>query len=632
MADIIQLLPESIANQIAAGEVVQRPASVVKELMENAIDAGATSIKLIVKEAGKTLIQVIDNGCGMSGTDARMCFERHATSKIREAKDLFSIRTMGFRGEAMASIAAVAQVEMRTRPHNEELGTRIVIEASKLSAHEPCQCTAGTNISVKNLFYNVPARRNFLKANPVEMRHILDEFQRIALANTDVFFSLHNNGEEVFHLPPANLRQRIVGIFGNAFNPKLVPVSEETDVMKISGFIGKPEFARKTRGEQLFFVNHRFIKSGYLHHAVMSAYEELLPKDTYPFYVLFVEMAPDRIDINVHPTKQEIKFDDEKLVYNYLKVVVRHALGRHNITPSLDFEQESSFSKSQNFGLPFNVAPQEDFEKEMAQPQRDSTGGTTVSGFNRVTPARELSNLKNWQKLFEDTPETEDEDLMTGEAKSEAPITIESEWSSSGEMDDSGSSFSRQQKEPYQVHASYIVSQIKSGFILIDQQAAHERILYERYLETLETKQSWTQQELFPKTLNLPPTDAAVLREILSDINLLGFDIQEFGKDTFIIHGVPAGLSGGQNEVKIIESLIDQFTSNLDLNIGLRENLARSMARSAAIKRNQTLTVHEMQELIDKLFACSMPFKSPSGRNCFLTFELEELEERFKNG
>lgn len=632
MADIIQLLPESIANQIAAGEVVQRPASVVKELMENAIDAGATSIKLIVKEAGKTLIQVIDNGCGMSGTDARMCFERHATSKIREAKDLFSIRTMGFRGEAMASIAAVAQVEMRTRPHNEELGTRIVIEASKLSAHEPCQCTAGTNISVKNLFYNVPARRNFLKANPVEMRHILDEFQRIALANTDVFFSLHNNGEEVFHLPPANLRQRIVGIFGNAFNPKLVPVSEETDVMKISGFIGKPEFARKTRGEQLFFVNHRFIKSGYLHHAVMSAYEELLPKDTYPFYVLFVEMAPDRIDINVHPTKQEIKFDDEKLVYNYLKVVVRHALGRHNITPSLDFEQESSFSKSQNFGLPFNVAPQEDFEKEMAQPQRDSTGGTTVSGFNRVTPARELSNLKNWQKLFEDTPETEDEDLMTGEAKSEAPITIESEWSSGGEMDDSGSSFSRQQKEPYQVHASYIVSQIKSGFILIDQQAAHERILYERYLETLETKQSWTQQELFPKTLNLPPTDAAVLREILSDINLLGFDIQEFGKDTFIIHGVPAGLSGGQNEVKIIESLIDQFTSNLDLNIGLRENLARSMARSAAIKRNQTLTVHEMQELIDKLFACSMPFKSPSGRNCFLTFELEELEERFKNG
>lgn len=632
MADIIQLLPESIANQIAAGEVVQRPASVVKELMENAIDAGATSIKLIVKEAGKTLIQVIDNGCGMSGTDARMCFERHATSKIREAKDLFSIRTMGFRGEAMASIAAVAQVEMRTRPHNEELGTRIVIEASKLSAHEPCQCTAGTNISVKNLFYNVPARRNFLKANPVEMRHILDEFQRIALANTDVFFSLHNNGEEVFHLPPANLRQRIVGIFGNAFNPKLVPVSEETDVMKISGFIGKPEFARKTRGEQLFFVNHRFIKSGYLHHAVMSAYEELLPKDTYPFYVLFVEMAPDRIDINVHPTKQEIKFDDEKLVYNYLKVVVRHALGRHNITPSLDFEQESSFSKSQNFGLPFNVAPQEDFEKEMAQPQRDSTGGNTVSGFNRVTPARELSNLKNWQKLFEDTPETEDEDLMTGEAKSEAPITIESEWSSGGEMDDSGSSFSRQQKEPYQVHASYIVSQIKSGFILIDQQAAHERILYERYLETLETKQSWTQQELFPKTLNLPPTDAAVLREILSDINLLGFDIQEFGKDTFIIHGVPAGLSGGQNEVKIIESLIDQFTSNLDLNIGLRENLARSMARSAAIKRNQTLTVHEMQELIDKLFACSMPFKSPSGRNCFLTFELEELEERFKNG
>ena len=632
MADIIQLLPESIANQIAAGEVVQRPASVVKELMENAIDAGATSIKLIVKDAGKTLIQIIDNGCGMSETDARMCFERHATSKIREAKDLFSIRTMGFRGEAMASIAAVAQVEMRTRLHKNELGTRIVIEASKLTAHEPCQCTTGTNIADKNHFYNVPARRNFLKNNPIEMRHILDEFQRIALANVDVFFSLHNNGTEVFHLPPANLRQRIVGIFGNSFNPKLVPVAEETDVMKITGFIGKPEFARKTRGEQLFFVNQRFIKSGYLHHAVMSAYEELLPKETYPFYILFIEMAPDRIDINVHPTKQEIKFDDEKLVYNYLRVVVRHALGQHNITPSLDFEQETSFSASQNFGLPFNVATQADFEKEMSQPRQGSSdnSGGTISSFGKEITSRDRSNLKNWQKLFEDE---EDQDLRppspTGEGSS---VTIESEWSSSSELDDSSNSFSRQHKEPYQVHASYIVSQIKSGFILIDQQAAHERILFERYLDALENKQSWTQQELFPKTLNLPPSDAAILDDILPDINLLGFDIQAFGKDTFIIHGVPADLVGGQNEVKIIESLLDQYKNNLELDLNIRENIARSMARSTAIKRNQPLTAREMQELIDKLFACSMPFKSPTGRNCFLTFDLEELEERFKNG
>lgn len=634
MADIIQLLPESIANQIAAGEVVQRPASVVKELMENAIDAGATSIKLIVREAGKLLIQVIDNGCGMSDTDARMSFERHATSKIREAKDLFSIRTMGFRGEAMASIAAVAQVEMRTRIHKEELGTRLVVEASKLTVHEPCQCVAGTNISVKNLFYNVPARRSFLKSNPIEMRHILDEFQRIALANTDVFFSLHNNGDEIFHLPPANLRQRIVNIFGNSFNPKLVPVAEETDVMKISGFIGKPEFARKTRGEQMFFVNQRFIKSGYLHHAVMQAYEELLPKETFPFYILFIEISPDRIDINVHPTKQEIKFDDERIVYNYLKVVVRHALGQHNITPTLDFEQETSFSNTRNFGLPLNPAPREDFEKELSQTPVGESGKKEDAnfGFERGLSARERSNLKNWQKLFENLPDPGEESSPVGGSKAGPSITIESEWSSGGELDDKSSSFSRQQKEPYQIHASYIVSHIKSGFILIDQQASHERILYERYLEMLETRQSWTQQELFPRTINLPTSDATLLREILPEVNLLGFDIQEFGKDAFIIHGVPAELPGGKSETRIIESLIERFKSNLELRLDIRENLARSMARSTAIRHNQPLTVQEMQELIDKLFACTMPFKSPSGRNCFLTFELEELEEKFKNG
>jgi DNA mismatch repair protein MutL len=611
----------------------------VKELMENAIDAGTTSIKLIVKDAGKTLVQVIDNGCGMSETDARICFERHATSKIREAKDLFSIHTLGFRGEAMASIAAVAQVEMRTRLHKNELGTRIVIEASRLVTHEPCQCTAGTNIAVKNLFYNVPARRNFLKSNPIEMRHILDEFQRIALANTNVFFSLHNNGTEVFHLPPTNLRQRIVGIFGNSFNPKLVPVTEETDVMKISGFIGKPEFARKTRGEQLFLVNNRFIKSGYLHHAVMTAYEELLPKETYPFYILFVEIAPERIDINVHPTKQEIKFDDEKLVYNYLKVAVRHALGRHNITPSLDFEQETSFSASHSFGLPFQIPAQGEFEKELSRPglaRNENGGSATVSSFGRDSSERERSNLKNWQKLFEDTATGEtdaSEETMQSDSQKydESALTIESEWSSGGELDDTSGSFSRQRKEPYQIHASYIVSQIKSGFILIDQQAAHERILYERYLDALENKQSWSQQELFPKTIHLPPADAAILTEILPDINLLGFDIQVFGKETFIIHGVPADLVGGPNEVKIIESLLDQYKQNLEFSLDIRENLARSMARSASIKRHQALTSHEMQELIDKLFACSMPFKSPSGRHCFLTFDLEELEERFKS-
>lgn len=646
MADIIQLLPEAIANQIAAGEVVQRPASVVKELMENAIDAGATSIKLIVKDAGKALIQVIDNGCGMSETDARMCFERHATSKIREAKDLFAIRTMGFRGEAMASIAAVAQVEMRTRQHNRELGTRIAIEASRLVLQEPCQCTPGSSISVKNLFFNVPARRNFLKSNPIEMRHILDEFQRIALANEDVFFSLHNNGTEVFHLPTGNLRQRIVGIFGNNFNPKLVPVKEETDVMTIGGFIGKPEFARKTRGEQLFFVNDRFIKSGYLNHAVMTAYEELLPKDTFPFYVIFLEMDPARIDINVHPTKQEIKFDDERLVYNYLRVAVRHALGSHSIMPELDFDAETSFSATKNFGLPFNVGQQSDFEQEMSQTRSQDTVSSipkaTGTGYERpAADSREAANLRNWQQLYagiEEIAETPKGGLSApvtpGAFDDEAgeSITIGSNWASPGELDDVGTSFSKPQKAPYQIQSTYIVSPIKSGFLLIDQQSAHERILYERYLDAMEERQAFTQKQLFPKTFTLPTADAAIFGDIMPSINQLGFDIQEFGKDSFIIHGVPADLTSGQNEVKIIETLLEQYKRNIELSLDLKENLARSMARSAATKRGTPLSVPEMQVLIDQLFACAMPFKSPTGKSCFLSFNMEELEGMFEEG
>lgn len=625
MADIIQLLPESIANQIAAGEVVQRPASVVKELLENAIDSGATQIKLILKESGKSLIQVIDNGCGMSETDARMSFERHATSKIRSSQDLFAIRTMGFRGEALASIAAVAQVEMRTRLHKNELGTRLVVEASKVTTHEPCQCTGGTNISIKNLFYNVPARRNFLKSNAVEMRHVMDEFQRVALANDDVFFSLHHNGTEIFHLQPGNLRQRIVGIFGNSANPKLVPVREDTDAMSIQGFIGKPEFARKTRGEQLFFVNQRFIKSGYLNHAVMTAYEELLPKDTFPLYILFIEIDPARVDINVHPTKQEIKFDDERLVYNYLKVAVRHALGKHNVTPTLDFEQEMSFSPAQNFGMPPNTGSQNEYEQGTSSPN----SGYATGGYRPSNSERERANLKNWQKLFDGLEELEEE--APAEASSdEGTITLQSSMSSEGELDDAVGSFSNQKKEPYQIHASYIISQIKSGFLLIDQQAAHERILYERYLEAFENNEASTQQQLFPKTIEMSVADAAAMHEIMPELHILGFDVKEFGKNTFIVHGVPADLAEDRDASRILEALIDQYRKNVELNIGTSEKIARSMARSAAIKKGQALEVKQMQELIDKLFACSMPYKSPTGRNCFLTYELGELEERFK--
>ncbi|MFN4255726.1 MAG: DNA mismatch repair endonuclease MutL [Saprospiraceae bacterium] len=635
MSDVIQLLPESVANQIAAGEVVQRPASVVKELLENAIDAGATQVKLIVKDAGKSLIQVIDNGCGMSETDARMCFERHATSKIRESRDLFAIRTMGFRGEAMASIAAVAQVEMRTRRQVDELGTRIVIEDSAVKAHEPCQCVPGTNISVKNLFFNVPARRNFLKADPVEMRHIFDEFQRVAMANPDLFFSLHHNGQEIFHLPPGSLRQRIVKIFGEPVNKKLVPVETETDILKISGFIGKPDYFKKSRGEQLFFVNKRFIKSSYLHHAVVAAYEDLLPADAFPLYVLFLEMEPSRIDINVHPTKQEIKFDDEKLVYNYLKVAARHALGSHNITPTLDFEQEPVFAPT--------IQHQPVFEPTTTVPSRANNGYG-----NEARPAfegniRQTDNLRHWQRLYEGLdlydpkptgtetldlpggPNFEPQTLVLG-SRANAPEIIVAT------MDDEAGTFSAPRKEPYQIHGQYIVSQIKSGFLLIDQQAASERILYERYLEALGNQPIATQQVLFPKTIELAPANAELLRDILPEVNRLGFDVAEFGPNTFVVHGTPADMAAGQDEQALLEKLLYQYKSDLELELGTHENLARALARSAAIRRGQALAVPEMQDLIDQLFACATPFKSPGGRNCFITFELEELTKRFDGG
>lgn len=619
MTDVIQLLPESVANQIAAGEVVQRPASVVKELLENAIDAGATQLKLMVREAGKTLIQVVDNGCGMSETDARMSFERHATSKIRDARDLFAIRTMGFRGEALASIAAVAQVELRTRRAAEELGTRILIEDSTIKAHEPFSGPSGTNLAVRNLFYNVPARRNFLKSDTVEMRHILDEFQRVAMAHPDLFFSLHHNDQEIFHLPPGNLRQRIVKIFGESLNKKLVPVLEETDVLRISGFVGKPDYFKKARGEQLFFVNKRFIKSNYLHHAVVAAYDDLLPSDAYPFYVLFLDIDPARIDINVHPTKQEIKFDDEKLVYHYLKVTVRHALGSNNITPTLDFEQESAFT-----GRPIPLPS-----------LRQESSRNVGSGGNDEN--RHAENLRRWQQLYEGmNAGGQDEESTTppsGETDERFTQTSSFEVMSgtdSNFIDDESGSFSRVQKEPYQIHGHYIVNQIKSGFLLIDQQAASERILYERYLQALQQQAVSTQKALFPKHLELPPADAALLRDILNEINDLGFDVAEFGGNTFIIHGYPDTLPSGREE-ELLEKVLHQYKENLELELGVTDNLARSMARNAALRRGQILGVAEMQDLIDQLFACASPYHSPSGRKCFITMEIDELNKRFSS-
>jgi DNA mismatch repair protein MutL len=621
MSDVIQLLPDSVANQIAAGEVVQRPASVAKELLENAVDAGATKIQLIVKDAGKTLIQVIDNGCGMSETDARMSFERHATSKIREAKDLFSLHTMGFRGEALASIAAVAQVEMRTRRATEELGTRIVVEDTTVKVQEACQAPQGTSISVKNLFYTVPARRSFLKADPVETRHIIDEFQRVAMANPDIFFSLHHNDSEIYHLPAGNLRQRVVKIFGEAVNKKLVPAEQETDILHITGFVGKPDYLKKGRGEQLFFVNKRFIRSNYLHHAVMGAYDDLLPADTYPLYVLFLDIDPSSIDINVHPTKQEIKFDDERLIYNFLKVAVRHALGSHNVTPTLDFEQEPAFQQRLN-------------PSAAMRPERDTDA---LGGYRPPRPepgedaARHVSNLENWQKLYEglqlfgekSAAENGDDTLAT------LPNFEKSPGVEVLEMDDDSETFSKGQREPYQIHGQYIMSHLKSGFLLVDQQAASERVLYERYLLALENQPIATQKALFPKTVELSAADAVLLRDILDQVNCLGFEIAEFGGNTFAIHGSPADLRGGMSEEMLLEKVLTQYKGNLELQVGTRDNLARSMARNAALRRGQSLTPQEMQDLLDRLFACSVPYNSPSGRKCFIQFDLEDLQKQF---
>jgi DNA mismatch repair protein MutL len=640
MVDIIQLLPDSIANQIAAGEVVQRPASAVKELLENAIDAGATKIQLILKDAGRTLIQVIDNGSGMSETDARMCFERHATSKIKKAEDLFEIRTMGFRGEALASIAAVAQVELKSRKEGSEVGTKIIIEGSQLLAQEAESCPQGTSIAVKNLFFNIPARRNFLKDNKVEMKHITDDFLRVAIVNPDIHFTMHHNNVEIYHLMAGNLKQRIVGVFGQNYNKNLVPIQEETDVVVVSGFVGKPEFAKKTRGEQFFFINNRFVKSAYLHHAVMSAYEDVIGKDAFPFYVILMDIDPSRIDVNVHPTKTEIKFDDEKVIYNYLKVAIRHGLGQYSITPTLDFSSDVAFFQQTNV-----VQTNDDEMYVETLPSRannssndtfkpaSSSDNNGKNSINFKSPERlATSNLRNWQQLYEglddefDNKENNNNPTTTTDNDEEQVITIESKWEDAAAV---SNVFDYVPPQPYQVHNTYIVHSVRAGFLLIDQQAAHERILYERFLQQLESNPLHSQAELFPKTIELSPQDATLLKEVLLAINQLGFDLQEFGQNTFVLHAKPSELNE-QNEKEVIEKLLEQYKQNINLHVDVRENLAHSMARNAAIKRGKPLSVTEMQAIVEQLFACAMPYKSPSDVSCFLQYDLDDLKKAFE--
>lgn len=615
MPDIIQLLPDSVANQIAAGEVVQRPASAVKELMENALDSGATAIKLIVKDAGKTLIQVIDNGCGMSETDARMSFERHATSKIRKAEDLFAIRTMGFRGEALASIAAIAQVELKTKRIGDDLGIKIEIEGSELKSQEAFNCPEGTSFSIKNLFYNIPARRNFLKTDTVELRHVIDEFQRVAIPNPNVAFTFHHNNTEVFNLPIGNLKQRLMSIFGSSYNTRLVPVEEDTDIVNIKGFVIKPEFAKKTRGEQFFFLNKRFIKNAYLHHAVQAAFEQLLPSDSFASYFLMLDVDPKTIDINIHPTKTEVKFEDEKAIYAFLRSTIKKSLGQFNISPSLDFDQEAhlynmplkpldGIIKTPTIKVDVNYNP---FKTDSPIPQKNIT-------------ERELSNQANWEKMYSRHANNQ----LEFEIKKEKDIqqSISPDWDN--ELHEST------KKATYQLHGKYILTHIKTGFMVIDQQGAHERILYERIMEAFEKHKSVTQQELFPKTIELNAVDFTLVNELLPEIKAMGFDISEFGKNTFVIHGVPADTAEYDSST-LLEGLIENYKQNLsELKSDKKENLARSMARNMAIKAGKTLTQEEMNNLIDELFACQMPYSTPNGKPTISTFSMDDLDKRFK--
>jgi DNA mismatch repair protein MutL len=596
MSDIIQLLPDSIANQIAAGEVVQRPASVVKELVENSIDSGATRIHLIVKEAGKVLVQVIDNGSGMSETDARLSLERHATSKIRSADDLFTLRTMGFRGEALASIAAVSQFEMKTRMAHAELGTCLFVEGSEVKKQEPVSTDVGTSIAVKNLFYNIPARRNFLKSNPVEMRHIIEEFQRLAMAHSTIAFTLTHGDEVMFDLAPGKLSQRIVAIFGKNYQQQLAPVQEETEMIRVTGYIGRPESAKKSRGEQFTFVNNRFIRSNYLHHAVINAFDGLLAEASHPFYALFIEIDPRHIDVNVHPTKTEIKFDDDRSVYAVISAAVRQALGAHNLTPAIDFTADinivsklssSSFSKDQYFDEQF----------------------TTL----------ERSNLRNWEKMFE--PEHEPESRLFINRDDPKVIRFESNFDESPRPE---------AKVSFQLQQKFLVKVVSNGLMIIDQQAAHERVLYEQYISLLRSDKGSSQQSLFPKTIQLSAADFTMVMEMEKEINALGFRFEVFGKNTLLISGVPANVKG--NEKEIFEGLVEQFKQNqADLNLPISENLARSLARRAAIPAGQKLSQDEVDAIIAGLFSCVNPNFSPTGRPTFFTFDTSKMETYFRS-
>ncbi len=592
MPDIIQLLPDTVANQIAAGEVIQRPSSAVKELLENAVDAGSRKIELFVKDSGKTLIQIIDNGSGMSPTDVRMAFERHATSKIRSADDLFSIRTMGFRGEALASIAAIAQVEVKTRCHDDEIGTLLEIEGNEIKRQEPVGTAPGTSISIKNLFYNVPARRNFLKSNAVEARHIIDEFERVAYSNPDTYFTLNQNGIEIFRLPPSNIRQRIVNINGNSYNERLVPVSETTTYISINGFVGKPEFARKTRGEQFFFVNNRYIRDNYLHHAVSTAFEDMLPKDSYASYWLYIDIDPSRIDVNIHPTKTEIKFEDERSIYAIVRSAVKRSLGQYNVSPLLDFERQSGF----------------DVPHAMRYQPAQKPSVMINTGYNPFEPPQAIA------PAFSKTPD-QIQHFYTKASVTEALPNI---------------NLPVQFDEPFFQLGNFIITRYSNQLLIIDAPLAHKQILYRKFLSQLQNNQPVTQQSLFPQTLSLSSSDFTLLKEIQPQLSSLGFDLQEFGLNTFAIHGIPSDIEKGK-EKEILESILEQYKNqNGNITVTHPEQLARSMANALSIGKNTLLKEHEIKMIVQELQKLPESERLYNNKPCMILLKNSDLIDSFR--
>ena len=614
MSSIIQLLPDHVANQIAAGEVVQRPASVVKELLENAVDAKATDIKLIIKDAGKSLIQVIDNGIGMSITDSRLCFERHATSKIRHAEDLFSLHTKGFRGEALASIAAIAHVEMKTKQEQEELGTHIIIEGSKFVSQEPTVLPKGTSFSVKNLFFNIPARRNFLKSDTVEQRYIVDEFQRVAMAHPNIHFTIYHNGSEMFNLPVSNFRQRIVNIFSGKTNEKLVPTKEETEIVNLHGFIGKPEFSKKNRGEQFFFVNNRFIKSGYLHHAVMAAYEGLLKDGAQPSYFLYLDVPPHTIDINIHPTKTEIKFDDEHALYAILRSSIKHSLGQFNVAPVLDFDRDP------NLDTPYQY---QNKEAEYPTIQVDRA----YNPFSDEKPSKSFASSSNYKK-----PEAQPswESLYVGlkQAGQEiAEMIFENDAVTSSLFEEN--EIEQEVKRTYQIQKKYIVSPIKSGMVIINQKRAHERVLYEEFLTSMTVHQASSQQLLFPLQLYYSSAEIELITELKSSLKNTGFVFETINEDNVVISGLPVNVTESEISIVLEELLSDLQDGIPDSSFCQNDTIAKSMAKSLAVKTGTYLTEKEQENLVHNLFACREPNVSPFQKPTFITMSVEDLDKKF---